>query len=217
MELSVIFFLVVAVCIFAFVVGYVLGRLHRVSAVNHGEALVRRALLQRFSGEGYHLLNNLTLPIADGTTQIDHVLVSTRGIFIIEVKHYSGWIFANEKSPKWTQVIFKVKNSFQNPLRQNYLHFKTVEKVLDFLPPEIIRSIVVFTGTAEFKTKRPEGVLLLDELNDYIGSYSDNSISINRVAFSVGRLECARYQITEQTDVDHQRHLERKFGSARVD
>ncbi|MCG6418447.1 NERD domain-containing protein, partial [Vibrio fluvialis] len=120
--------------------------------------------------------------------------------------------FANENSSKWTQVIYKVKNSFQNPLRQNYLHLKTVKALLDFLPDEVFKPIVVFTGTAEFKTKRPEGVLILDELTDYINSHNDESISLNRVAFSVGRIECARYQLTEKTDIEHQRFLEKKFG-----
>ncbi|MDN4032222.1 nuclease-related domain-containing protein, partial [Chryseobacterium gambrini] len=76
-------------------------------------------------------------------------------------------------SSKWTQVVYKVKNSFQNPLRQNYLHLKTVKALLDFLPDEAFKPIVVFTGTAEFKTKRPEGVLILDELADYINSHND--------------------------------------------
>ncbi|EJG1004471.1 NERD domain-containing protein [Vibrio parahaemolyticus] len=212
-----LFFILIAIFIFAFVIGYVIGRLHKASSVNHGETLVRDKIQQNLSSEKYHLLNNITLPLDEGTTQIDHVLVSTRGVFIIETKHYSGWIFANENSSKWTQLIYKVKNSFQNPLRQNYLHLKTVKALLDFLPDDVFKPIVVFTGTAEFKTKRPEGVLILDELTDYINSHNDESISLNRVAFSVGRIECARYQLTEKTDIDHQRFLEKKFGRTNLD
>jgi len=168
--------------------------------------------MSSFPSNTFHLLNNVTLPIANGTTQIDHVLVSTRGIFVIETKHYSGWIFGSANSRNWTQVIYKVKNSFQNPLRQNHLHLKTVEGILDFLPGEVFHSIVVFTGNAEFKTEKPTGVFFLDELLEYIDFFPDNVLSINRVAFSVGRIECARYQITEQTDVEHQLNLESRFG-----
>lgn len=212
-----LFFILIAIFIFAFIIGYVIGRLHKASSVNHGETLVRDKIQQNLSSEKYHLLNNITLPLDEGTTQIDYILVSTRGVFIIETKHYSGWIFANQNSSKWTQVVYKVKNSFQNPLRQNYLHLKTVKALLDFLPDEAFKPIVVFTGTAEFKTKRPEGVLILDELADYINSHNDGSISLNRVAFSVGRIECARYQLTEKTDIEHQRFLEKKFGRTNLD
>ena len=129
-----LFFILIAIFIFAFIIGYVIGRLHKASSVNHGETLVRDKIQQNLSSEKYHLLNNITLPLDEGTTQIDHILVSTRGVFIIETKHYSGWIFANQNSSKWTQVVYKVKNSFQNPLRQNYLHLKTVKALLDFFP-----------------------------------------------------------------------------------
>ena len=194
------------------VIGYLIGRRRRTRTQNQGERLVRNSLMSSFPSNTFHLLNNVTLPIANGTTQIDHVLVSTRGIFVIETKHYSGWIFGSANSRNWTQVIYKVKNSFQNPLRQNHLHLKTVEGILDFLPGEVFHSIVVFTGNAEFKTEKPTGVFFLDELLEYIDFFPDNVLSINRVAFSVGRIECARYQITEQTDVEHQLNLESRFG-----
>jgi len=194
------------------VIGYLIGRRRRTRTQNQGERLVRNALMSSFPSKTFHLLNNVTLPIANGTTQIDHVLVSTRGIFVIETKHYSGWIFGSADSRKWTQVIYKVKNSFQNPLRQNHLHLKTVEGILDFLPGEVFHSIVAFTGNAEFKTEKPTGVFFLDELLEHIDLFPDNALSVNRVAFSVGRIECARYQITEQTDVEHQLNLESRFG-----
>lgn len=200
------------VTLISLVVGFLIGRRRRTSHENLGERLVRNALIASFPSNNFHLLSNVTLPIANGTTQIDHVLVSTRGIFIIETKHYSGWIFGNANSPNWTQVLYKIKNSFQNPLRQNHLHLKTVEGILDFLPGEVFHSIVVFTGSAEFKTEKPAGVFFLSEFIAYIDLFPDNAMSINRVSFSVGRIECARYQITKQTDVEHQRNLEIRYG-----
>jgi len=43
----------------------------------------------------YTLLKNVTLPTADGTTQIDHVIVSRYGVFVIETKNMKGWIFGS--------------------------------------------------------------------------------------------------------------------------
>ena len=38
----------------------------------------------------YHSLNDVTLPSTEGTTQIDYVLVSRFGIFVIEAKNIDG-------------------------------------------------------------------------------------------------------------------------------
>jgi hypothetical protein len=195
-------------------VGFGLGRFRRTAFENKGEAAVRRALTQNFVGASYHLLNNITLPFDGGTTQIDHVLVSKSGIFVVESKHYSGWIFANPSSPTWTQVIFKRKNKFQNPLRQNYRHIKAIQQVLDFIPAEHIHSLVVFTGDAEFKTERPIEVFDVTGLVQHIRQFTGEVLTENRLQFCVGRLECLRKLISGQTDAEHQAYLNRKFGDA---
>ena len=73
-------------------------------------------------------MNNITLEYGEGTTQIDHILFTQNGILVIETKHMKGWIFANENKT-WTQVIYKWKNKFQNPLIQNKLHTNAVNRV----------------------------------------------------------------------------------------
>jgi hypothetical protein len=55
-------------------------------------------------------LHDITIPSVKGkTTQIDHVVVSEYGVFVIETKNYTGWIVGDEKSDYWTQVIYKRK------------------------------------------------------------------------------------------------------------
>ncbi|HSO11214.1 MAG TPA: nuclease-related domain-containing protein, partial [Anaerolineales bacterium] len=103
---------------------------------NRGEADVRKLIISNFKAPNFHLLNNVTIPFQDGTTQIDQILISTKGVFVIEVKHYSGWIFGNEKSNQWTQTIYHVKNTFQNPIHQNFRHVKAIQQILDFLPKD---------------------------------------------------------------------------------
>ena len=179
---------------------------------NRGEGSVRKVITTSFKAPHYYLLNNITLPIQDGTTQIDHVLVSTKGVFVIETKNYSGWIFGDEKSKQWTQVIYRVKNKFQNPIRQNFKHLKAIQRELDFLPKEQIHSIVVFVGEAKFKTPMPKGVLYLRQLVDHIKTYEEDVVSLNRVQFCVGRLECKRYEVTKRTDLEHRAYLSKKFG-----
>lgn len=193
--------------------GFILGRRRRNKEENQGEAAVRKQLTNYCKKSTAHVLNNITLKHGDGTTQIDHILITQNGILVIETKHYSGWLFANEKQKQWTQVIFKMKNKFQNPIFQNKKHVQAVQQLLDFIPKEQIQSLVVFTGDAEFKTEVPSGVINLNQLTSYADSIRFGSLSENRVQFCVGRLECKRFEITAKTDVEHQEYLERKFSA----
>ncbi len=179
---------------------------------NQGEELVRKVLIKQLPPDSWHLMNNVTLPVADGTTQIDHVLVSRFGIFVIETKHYSGWIFGDQRSKQWTQVLYNQKNRFQNPLHQNYKHLKAVEAVLDFVPPVQISSVVVFTGDAEFMTDRPQGVYSLEELVAYLKGLDQMQLSENRMQFCVGRLECRRLALTRETDIEHRANLQTRYN-----
>ncbi len=205
---------IIITAVICFFVGYLAAQRRQDILENRGEAAVRHALSANFPSPDYHLLNNVTLPVEDGTTQIDHILVSRYGIFVLESKHYTGWLFADANSPQWTQVIYRMRYRFQNPLHQNHKHALAVAKLLDFVPSEKIYPIVVFTGDATFKTPCPDGVFMLDELPGTIHRFKDEVLSQNRLQFCVGRLECCRKSITNQTDVEHVAYLNRKFGDA---
>lgn len=192
--------------------GYGFARYRSHSFQNRGESLVSHAIQAKFGSSDYHLLNHITLKLREGTTQIDHILISRFGVFVIETKDYKGWIFANSQQAQWTQVLFKAKFRFQNPLVQNRLHLKTVEELLDFLPADAFHSLVVFAGEAEFKTGKPNGVFSVPELLDHLRGFSDEVMTTNRMQFCVGRLEVARLAVTAQTDLDHVRALRSRYG-----
>lgn len=205
--------LLIAVATIFFLLGFLAGRVKKRYEENIGEQAVKNLLNRHFANENYHLLNNITLPAIEGTTQIDHILVSTKGIFVIETKHYRGWIFGNQNHPKWTQVIFKFKNKFQNPLRQNYKHIKELRRYFHFLSEDVFKSVVVFTGDCEFKSKMPDNVLMLEKLPLYIRQYKQETISLNRLFFVVGKLDFFRKEISLKTDKEHIKYLRKKFGS----
>jgi restriction system protein len=108
--------------------------------------------------ESYIDVNNVTIPTKNGTTQIDHIIVSRYGIFVVETKNMSGWIFGDEKNPQWTQSVFGKKFKFQNTLHQNYRHTKALS---DFLGIEHDKffSVVMFWGECELKTALPPNVM----------------------------------------------------------
>ena len=94
-----------------------------------GERRVQRLTDRGLNQDVYRSLHDLILPTPDGSTQIDHVIVSQFGVFVIETKNLAGWIFGDERSRQWTQTLYRKKYRFQNPLRQNYKHVKAVEKI----------------------------------------------------------------------------------------
>lgn len=118
-----------------------------------GEYLTYKALK---SISGYkHLVFNCYIPKGeDETTEVDVVLIHEAGLFVIESKNFSGWIFGNEKQREWTQVLPKgngksEKNKFFNPIIQNDVHIKWLKKYLNY--SEDIKSYVAFSNRCTFK------------------------------------------------------------------
>ena len=72
-----------------------------------GEFFVNLVIHIKLDKKKYHLLKNVTLPTEDGTIQIDHIIVSQYGIFVIETKNMKGWIFGGEQQKTWTQKVYK--------------------------------------------------------------------------------------------------------------
>jgi len=145
-----------------------------------GERRVGRTIARGLDPDEYVVFDDLVLETPDGTTQIDHVIVSPFGVFVIETKNYSGWIFGDLKSRTWTQVLYRKKSRFQNPLHQNFKHVKAVETLLS-LNEGAIHSVVAFVGKAEFKTDLPWNVVSLKELVPYIRSKNQRILGDQQV------------------------------------
>lgn len=97
------------------------------------------------------VLINLYIPNEHHTSEIDSVLINKYGIFVIESKGYSGWIFGNEIQKNWTQIIYKNRNKFYNPIMQNRNHIKALASILEVNDMNIFRSYIVFSERCELK------------------------------------------------------------------
>ena len=115
-----------------------------------GESKVARRL-NKLSGAEYKILNDVLLKTNTGSSQIDHIVISVYGIFVIETKNYSGWIHGHENSEYWTQSIYKKKTKFRNPIKQNWAHIYALKKVLSDFKQVSYHPIIVFTGGAKLK------------------------------------------------------------------
>lgn len=83
-------------------------------------------------------------------TEIDVLTINQHGIYVYEMKNYSGYIYGRSSDKNWTQVLGRKKYPFFNPFRQNYAHIKALESAL----PEYkkyIKPIVVFSNRCNLK------------------------------------------------------------------
>ena len=103
-------------------------------------------------------LNNVTIRTRRGTTQIDHVIISRYGVFVVETKNMSGWIFGGEDDPFWIKTNRGNKLRFQNPLHQNESHIRALSN-LARVAPEKMHSVVLFRGNCSLRTQMPPNVL----------------------------------------------------------
>ena len=170
-----------------------------------GEYKVKSLIERRLDKKKYKIFNDVLLPTEDGTTQVDHVIISIFGIFVIETKNIKNWIFANTGTT-WTQVIYKRKNKFYNPVRQNYKHVKTVESLLK-CSKDIIYNTVVFSSNCEFKTDVPGGVVKLNILIPFIKSFNNEIINEDQVVEYARKIEKVRLDNTLYNKIKHINHV----------
>jgi hypothetical protein len=115
-----------------------------------GESIVAGEL-HRLQNQEYKVLNDVWIRTSNRSSQIDHIVISIYGIFVIETKNYKGWIHGNESSEYWTQSIYKKKTKFRNPIRQNWAHIYALKEVLSDFQQVRYHPIVVFAGSARLK------------------------------------------------------------------
>lgn len=174
-----------------------------------GEFVLSQQAKTYLDPDVYHLLENCTLPDGQGaTTQIDHILLSPYGIFVIECKNYQGWIFGSERQKTWTQKFHKKSFKFQNPLHQNYKHLKVLEQLLeDIVDAEYLHSLVVFTPQSSFKTPMPANVVQGKAWLDYVRSFGQEELGPMKLKRVRYRIEKEALDPSWKTDRLHVQNL----------
>ena len=178
-----------------------------------GEKLLAAILRKGLDASLYRMLNDVYLPLSDGTTtQIDHVVVSTFGVFVIETKTYKGWIFGRASDVTWTQGQYGQNSTFPNPLIQNKLHVRRVVELLG-LRQSAVRSVVAFSGEATFKTELPDEVMHFAHVAGYIRSFTAETIPLDAVDGIAAEIMRLHASIPPDVRKAHVRNLrKRKHG-----
>lgn len=114
--------------------------------------LILRLLKNGFSPD--RIFHDLYVQKADGSySQVDVVILTDKGIIVVEVKHLSGWIFGKGTQSKWVQVLAygEQKYSFYNPIFQNENHIKCIKNRISHAYSIPFYSLIVFYGDCVLK------------------------------------------------------------------
>lgn len=145
---------------------------------------------------------NDLLFISDGkSVQIDHVLINSQGLFVIETKNYSGRIYGSDAQLEWTQVLGRSKFKFYNPVKQNATHVFHLKKLL--LPKKIpVHSVVVFVkNNTSYITSN--SVIGISSLPEYLAKYRADILSESEI----DELYDFFMDIKANTDITKHEHL----------
>lgn len=145
-----------------------------------GERLVSRKL-RKLNKRKYKVINNLLLKTPKGSTQIDHVVVSRYGIFVIETKNYKGIIRGNEYDDNWNQILINKSEVLRNPVKQNNGHIKAIKDLIPELRYKNIKSIILFTKRARLEVNCETSVTYFNKVNKIIKKYRNKEFSKEEV------------------------------------
>ncbi len=144
----------IALCILGAFVAAILAAVWGEDKGHAGEMQIYN-VLEQLEGQKA-IISNCYLPLKDsGTTEVDLILIHESGIYVIESKNYSGWIFGSENHKYWTQSLPNhsgqaEKYQFYNPLWQNETHVRCLKSLLQNNEVPYY-SYVVFGNNCEIK------------------------------------------------------------------
>lgn len=113
-----------------------------------GEYVVAKTLGDTEPGRQY-VINNFCFSVKGNTCQIDHILINSAGIWVIETKNMSGKIYGKEEDGYWRQVLGygNTVNKFYNPKKQNATHIYRLKYILG--NKHIFHNVVCFLDGAD--------------------------------------------------------------------
>jgi hypothetical protein len=161
----------------------------------------------------YRRFHDVIIPSKNGTTQIDHILVSSYGVFIVETKNLTGWIFGSKDQPKWTQSLYGKNYSFQNPIRQTFRQKKILAGYFA-LDESVINTVVYFVGDCKFKTQLPANVIK-SGLGGYIKQFHSRLFEAEEVERIVREI-VQHVSKSTLTTKDHVQSLRERHNSTTV-
>ena len=138
--------------------------------------------LQRVLDEiAFERIEQLIIPSADeGEIQVDHLLLTSQGLLILEIKEVEGIVFGSDKMSDWAVISDDRRYTFSNPQPALYDRIAAVRQIVRQVPVE---GRVVFLDGAEFTKGVPDLVCDLEGLVAEFGEPDKNAARFKIEAF----------------------------------
>ena len=162
--------------------------------------------------EEYQVFNDLLVRNGKYTTQLDHVILSRYGVFVLETKNVHGKVYGSEKSEFWKQYLpdvgyrrygYTQEHELRNPILQNDGHIKSLRRLV-FDNDIPIYGIVVFPGDTDMYVTAEKPVLKMWEVVSYIKGFQEEVMSAEQVNYYRRRL----LEVISTDEADREHHLE---------
>jgi hypothetical protein len=152
---------------------------------------VRRILAAGLKKSRYTILNDVIIPSGGGTTQIDHLVVSRFGLFVIASQYAQGWVSGGEFQQQWKQRYLSRVSRFDNPMHRNTLQKEALQRLLK-IPASKLHPIVVMVGQSGFKTPMPANLLQAEKLISHMRKKTHQLLEGDQVDRLLKAIEEAR-------------------------
>jgi len=131
------------------------------------------------NSKNYMIMHNVKLKYKDRTVQIDHLIISRIGIYVIESKFFSGEIEI-QKNKDWIIHYKKEDIAISSPIEQNRRHILVLEdilkneeiftKIIGLKKSPEIHNLILISNKTIIKGKTPKNVIKQDKFMDYVES-----------------------------------------------
>ncbi|MDD2391538.1 MAG: NERD domain-containing protein [Bacilli bacterium] len=173
-----------------------------------GEFRARLKLL-RLPKDKYLLLSNIMIKDENGTHQIDHLVISQYGIFVIEVKNYNGLIVGNEYKDKWIQYLGKKKYYMNNPIHQNYGHIKALANLLN-MSDDLFISVICNADKTNLKVESKSIITQTSSLKNKLLEF--NEIKIEKSVEEIKDIILANNIVDKKMNKQHIKDIKIKIS-----
>lgn len=165
--------------------------------------------LNKLPKNKYIILNNVMIRNGEQTYQIDHIVLSEFGIFVIEMKNYYGLIRGREYDDEWCQCLGKTKNYFLNPLHQNYGHIMALSKLLN-LENNCFISVICFSNQTKVDVKCNSIVTQVDYIKNEILKYDE--LIVNESISELAKIIMSNNILDRKVRKQHVRDVHNKIN-----
>jgi len=126
-------------------------------------------------------IDDLLIPNGDeGEIQIDHLLLTSQGLLIVDIKEAVGAVFGSDKMKEWAVISNKRRYTLSNPQAALYDRIAAVRHIVRQVP---VAGRILFLDGAEFTKGVPSLVSNLDELLEEFGEADKAAAKVKVDAF----------------------------------